>query len=82
MENMLYYKNIDDIILQTFTDSKYLCFDTETCCHTDKIYDDYFNKKIISPEKGIQTRVYAWALSNTTDDVVIYGNNLEEFIDC
>ena len=82
MKNMFYYKDLNDDIIDIFINAKYWCFDTETCCHSEKIYDDYFNKQIISNEKGIHVRVYAWAISNTTDDTVIYGHSLSEFISC
>ena len=82
MENMIYYKNLTSDIMDTFINAKYWCFDTETCCHNEKIYNDYFIKQIVSQEKGIHARVYAWALSNTTNDEVIYGHNLDEFLKC
>ena len=86
MKDMLFYKNLflksNNNVLEDLINAKYLCFDTETCCHTEKIYNDYFIKKIISNESGIHARVYAWALSNTSNDIVIYGHNLDEFIDC
>ena len=82
MDNMFYYKNVTFEILDSFINAEYWCFDTETCCHNETIYNDYFIKNITSNEKGIHARVYAWAISNTNDDKVIYGHNLDEFINC
>ena len=77
---MIHVDNIDKYI-SYFVNVDYYCFDTETCCTSDKVYDDYYNKKITSEEKGEHAKVYAWALSNTKNDFVLYGENLDQFID-
>lgn len=76
---MIHVSEIQQYI-QHFTYCDYYTFDTETCCTSEQIYNDYYIKKIKCEEKGDHAKVYAWGLSNTNNDYVIYGENLEQFL--
>ena len=63
-----------------FTNCDYYCFDTETCCTSINVYNDYYINKSKCSIKGPHAKVYAWALSNTNNDYVLYGETLDEFL--
>lgn len=55
-------------------------FDTESCFRTEEIkyiYDNGLQKE--KSHEGDAVHVYAWALSNTENDFVLYGENLHQF---
>lgn len=56
------------------------CFDTESCFINEEVKDIYTNKKDRSKlKKENHVKVYAWGLSNTNNDYVLYGETLEQF---
>lgn len=76
-EFMIHVDNLKENIQHFNVDTTY-CFDTESCFTSEKIRDIYVSKtkKI---HKGDAVKVYAWALSNTLNDYVLYGENFEQF---
>lgn len=78
-EYMIHYDNLKENISHFNVDSTF-CFDTESCFRTEEIQEIYVNKTK-KKHKGDAVHVYAWALSNTTNDYVLYGENLNQFFD-
>ena len=76
---MVHYSDLNNYI-DYFTNCDYYCFDTETCCTSVNVYNDYYIKKCKCEEPDKHAKVYAWALSNTNNDFAIYGETLEQFI--
>lgn len=68
-QNLIHFQNVSRetlTLLANLDSSDYLCFDTESC----KDFCDN-NKE----------RVWCWSMSNTINDLVIYGYSLTDFID-
>ena len=78
---MVHVDNID-FVIDKVSFAEYYCFDTETCCTSEEVYNYYYNLKEKCPIQGKHAKVYAWALSNTLNDFVIYGENLNQFLYC
>lgn len=76
---MIHINECEDY-LKYFKDCEYYAYDSETCCTTQKVYNDYYVDKVKCKEKGAHAKTYAWALSNTSNDYVIYGENLNQFL--
>lgn len=67
-ENMKYWGDVEKEelkLLANLSKSDFLCFDTESC-------RDYKNNN--------NERVWCWSLSNTVNDMVIYGYTIDHFI--
>jgi hypothetical protein len=67
-DNTVYFQNVSRETLITFANlgsDQYLCFDTESC----RDFED--NEK---------ERVWCWSLSNTINDLVIYGYSIDDFM--
>lgn len=89
-ENMINNKDLTyDEIIKNFNMSEeiYWCFDTETCMHHRHI-EEYENILKLGNEdikntfiNNAEFKVYAWGLSNTLNDVVIYGETIKEFFE-
>lgn len=75
IENLLYADNIEDY--NDVLGNNILCFDTESCFNTEEIKKQFENK--IYNTNEVVTRVYAWGISNTENDNVVYGNDLKSF---
>ena len=65
-ENMKRTNECKYFTMKNLIDCEFLCFDTESC-------RDFNNREM--------ERVYAWALSNTINDEVVYGLSITEFIE-
>ncbi len=78
-EYMIHCNNLIENIHFFNVDSTF-CFDTESCFVSEEIKQMY-EKKEKTKHKGDAVRVYAWALSNTTNDYVLYGETLDQFFD-
>ena len=66
-EHSHFYKNVHyDVIYPIVNSSCYLCFDTESC-------RDFNDRK--------KERVYAWSISNTDNDEMIFGTDIESFLE-
>ena len=68
-ENIVFCTDVDKNLLSMFANlsiNDYLCFDTESC-------DDINNNN--------KVRVWSWSLSNTINDIVVYGHTIDDFID-
>ena len=76
---MIHYSDLYSYI-DWFVGCEYYCFDTETCCTSLEVYNDYYINKTKCLIKGDHAKVYAWALSNTSNDYVLYGETLEQFL--
>jgi len=66
-ENLIHFRNVSRETIQLLANldnNNYLCFDTESC-------RDFNNTD--------HERVWCWSLSNTINDIVIYGYLLEDF---
>lgn len=80
-EYMVHYENLIDYIHFFNVDATF-CFDTESCFVSDeikKMYEEKAKNKTPVNHKGDAVKVYAWALSNTNNDYVLYGETLEQF---
>ena len=82
-EYLIHCDNLKENIHFFNVDSTF-CFDTESCFVSEeikKMYEEknkrFKNTKI--SHKGDAVKVYAWALSNTTNDYVLYGESLDQF---
>lgn len=82
-EYLIHCDNLKENIHFFNVDSTF-CFDTESCFVSEeikKMYEEknkrFKNTKIT--HKGDAVKVYAWALSNTTNDYVLYGESLDQF---
>lgn len=67
-QNLIHFQNVSCETLKflaNLNSSDWLCFDTESC-------RDFNNNE--------KERVWCWSLSNTVDDLVVYGNTLEDFM--
>jgi len=65
--NLIHFQNVSHETIQLLANlgkDEYLCFDTESC-------REYFNNE--------HERVWCWSLSNTINDIVIYGYSLDDF---
>ena len=78
-EYMIHYTQLNNY-LNVFNNANYYCFDTESCFCSEKIKSIY-EFKTKESHNGDAVRIYAWALSNTSNDYVLYGENLEQFFD-
>lgn len=77
---MIHCSKLEEYI-EYFNASALYGFDTESCFTTKELYNHYINKKEYPNNHiGDEVRVYAWGLSNTNNDYVLYGETLEEFI--
>ena len=76
-EFMVHHTQLNNYI-DFFNVDAYFTFDTESCFVNEKIKKIYENKTKENHE-GDAVRVYAWALSNTENDYVLYGETLEDF---
>lgn len=76
---MIHFSDFEKYVSH-FINCDFYCFDTETCCTNINVYNDYYIKKEKCKIHGRHAKVYAWALSNTNNDYVVYGETLEEFI--
>lgn len=83
-EYLIHYDNLKENIGHFNVDSTF-CFDTESCFVSDEIKTMYENKNKDKKTKikieGDAVKIYAWALSNTTNDYVLYGENLTQFFE-
>lgn len=82
-EYMIHCNNLKENIHFFNVDSTF-CFDTESCFVSEeikKMYEEknkrFKNCKI--SHSGDAVKVYAWGLSNTTNDYVLYGETLDQF---
>ncbi|MGV7535274.1 hypothetical protein PJM52_28995, partial [Mycobacterium kansasii] len=82
-EYLIHCDNLKENIHFFNVDSTF-CFDTESCFVSEeikKMYEEknkrFKNTKI--SHKGDAVKFYAWALSNTTNDYVLYGESLDQF---
>jgi hypothetical protein len=67
-QNLIHFQNVSRetlILIANLNSDEYLCFDTESC-------KDYID--------NTKERVWCWSLSNTLNDIVIYGYTLTDFI--
>lgn len=76
---MIHYKYLGNNIEKFNKDSIY-CFDTESCFVNEKIKYIHENKTG-EEHKGKAVKVYAWGLSNSSNDYVLYGENLHQFFE-
>lgn len=65
--------------LDKFSKYAIYCADTESCFVNEKIKQMYENKEKNINHKGKAVKIYAWGLSNTFNDYVLYGEDLESF---
>jgi hypothetical protein len=68
-KNLIHFQNVSRETKEEIANiekNQYLCFDTESC----KDFND--NEK---------ERVWCWSLSNTMNDIVIYGYTIDDFIE-
>ncbi len=80
-EYMIHYDNLIENIHFFNVDATF-CFDTESCFVSEKIknmYEEKAKNKTPVKHKGDAVKVYAWGLSNTVNDYVLYGETLEQF---
>lgn len=79
---MINISNIDNYIEKFSGDCLY-AFDTESCFLNEDIKDFYTNKNtkidINNFKNCDHVRVYAWAISNTQNDYVVYGEEIYTF---
>ena len=78
-EYMIHYSQLNNY-LNVFNNANYYCFDTESCFCSEKIKNIY-EFKTNESHNGDAVRIYAWALSNTSNDYVLYGETFEQFFD-
>lgn len=83
MKNMLFYPNIIRTNLNNYIPKNATLFwDTESCFIDENVNIPMFiedNKP--NPEFNFEVHVYAWAIANDFNDNVIYGQNLDQFLD-
>ncbi len=75
---MIHVDNLKDYI-DFFNVESIFCFDTESCFENERIKSFYENKKGDKPKDKNHVKVYAWGLSNTNNDYVLYGETLDQF---
>lgn len=78
-KHMIHFDNLEEHFDKFPIDCDY-AFDTESSFMTEEIQEIYENglQKEIEFE-GDAVHVYSWALSNTMNDYVLYGENLHQF---
>lgn len=77
---MIHSSKLNEYIKYFNNDDSLYCFDTESCFVNDEIKFIYENK-LNNNYEGDVVRVYAWSLSNTSNDYVLYGEDLQSFFD-
>lgn len=78
-KNMIHVDDLkDNMIHFPFNGTTKYCFDTETCVTSEenRILCDTGRYKEI---EGDVVKVYSWALSNTSNDYILYGETLPQF---
>jgi len=68
-KNLIHFQNVSREtlnLLSNLDSNNFLCFDTESC----RDFKD-----------NTKERVWCWSLSNTINDIVIYGYSLDDFIE-
>lgn len=76
-EYMIHYTQLNNYI-DFFNVDGIFTFDTESCFTSNKIKEMYETKQVV-PHQEDAVKIYAWALSNTVNDYVLYGETLDQF---
>lgn len=81
---MIHYDNIEHYnLLDIIPVGSILCMDTESCYKyennvPEKIFSQKQGKMIENPDFNFEVHCYAWGVSNSSNDYVVYGENLKD----
>lgn len=78
-EYMIHCSDLKDNI-EKFNMESIFTFDTESCFINEELKRMYEQKEVKQHE-GYAVHVYSWGLSNTSNDYVLYGENLTQFFE-
>lgn len=76
---MIHFSELENNLDKFKTEYLY-CADTESCFTSEYLKEKYSNKEKVEHDEDA-VKVYAWGLSNTNNDYVVYGENLEQFFE-